>query len=149
MMESIVVREAVEEDYNRIAALMQQLNPADVPLDKSAGKGLFKTILNDANLTVFLAEFDGIPIATCYLNVIPNLTRSGRPYALIDNVVTDSQHLRKGIGTVLLKQVICYAFEQGCYKVMLLTGRDDNIHAFYESCGMDKNSKTAFVKRVL
>ena len=82
-------------------------------------------------MSIFLAEVDSKPVATCYLNVIPNFTRGGRSYALIENVVTDKNLRRCGIGTALLKEVISKAFGFDCYKVMLLTGRDLSSEARY------------------
>jgi len=146
-MEGLTLRRATESDYDNVVSLMQQLNPDDPKIDRSAGLEIFSTILENEGLNIFVAEVDGKPVSTCYLNVIPNLTRSGQAYAVIENVVTDEAHRRKGIGAALLEHVIAEAFKKGCYKVMLLTGRDKRVHAFYESCGMEKNSKAAFVKR--
>jgi len=40
------------------------------------------------------------------------------------------------------------AWVEGCYKVMLLTGRkDEAISRFYESAGFDRPAKQAFVAR--
>lgn len=141
------IRLATDSDYDVILSLMRQLNPDDPVIDEIHGRTLFKKILDASGLSVYLAEIEGIPVATCYLNVIPNLTRGGQSYALIENVVTDHNYLRRGIGTLLVKEVISRAFELDCYKVMLLTGRDGAVHSFYENCGMEKNSKTAFIKR--
>jgi hypothetical protein len=38
------------------------------------------------------------------------------------------------------------AWSLGCYKVMLMTGRED-AHAFYEKAGFKAGVKTAFVAR--
>jgi N-acetylglutamate synthase-like GNAT family acetyltransferase len=141
------IRLASDKDYDVVMSLMRQLNPEDPELDGLLGMQRYSSILETSGLSIYLAEIDGEPVATCYLNVIPNLTRGGRPYALIENVVTDKNLRRSGIGTSLLKEVISEAFKLDCYKVMLLTGRDSNVHTFYENCGLEKNRKTAFIKR--
>lgn len=143
----MIIREATEQDYDSIAALMQQLNSDDVALDKVHGMSIFQTILQREGLTLFVTERQKDLLACCYLNVIPNLSRSGQPYALIENVVTDSQYRRQGIGAKLMRHVIDSAFTQGCYKVMLLSGGGPGAQCFYESCGMEKKSKTGFVIR--
>lgn len=40
-------------------------------------------------LPLFVLEADGRVVATAHLNVMPNLTRSGSPYAVIENVVVE------------------------------------------------------------
>lgn len=48
----------------------------------------------------------------------------------------------------LLKHTLEQAWQAGCYKVMLLTGRKDEATlGFYESAGFDPNDKQAFVAR--
>lgn len=141
------IRLATDMDYHAVLSLMSQLNPDDPVIDESLGRELFTRILNTDGLSICVAEVEGEVVATCYLNVIPNLTRAGRPYALIENVVTDRNHRRIGIGKSLLEEVIALAFSFDCYKVMLLSGRDSNVHTFYENCGLEKNSKTAFTIR--
>lgn len=141
------IRLASDEDYDAVFSLMRQLNPDDPVIDVRLGRKLFTKILNSDGLSIYLAEVEGKPVATCYLNVIPNLTRGGQSYALVENVVTDQNYQRNGIGKSLLKEVISKAFGFDCYKVMLLTGRDSQVHTFYEKCGLEKHSKTAFIKR--
>ena len=141
------IRLASDRDYDAVLALLRQLNPEDPEIDERLGRQRLDSILKASGLFIYLAEVDGKPAATCYLNVVPNLTRGGRSYALIENVVTDENFQRSGIGTTLLKEVISKAFGFDCYKVMLLTGRDTKVHTFYENCGLEKNSKTAFIKR--
>lgn len=78
--------------------------------------------------------------------MIPNLTRGCKPYAVIENVVTHSQHRQQGYGTAILKHALAYAWSVECYKVMLMTGRKDEATLrFYESAGFDRQSKQAFI----
>ncbi len=93
---------------------------------------------------MWLAEFEGEPAATCTLIVTPNLTRGGRPYALMENVVTRTHLHRRGLGRAVVQAAIDSAFAQGCYKVMLLSGRPEEVMLFYESLGFSRARKTGF-----
>ncbi len=87
-------------------------------------------------------------VSSCTIMVIPNLTRGGRPYAVIENVVTEVAHRRQGWGSALLAHALRFAWAQGCYKVMLMTGRrDEATLRFYEAAGFDRHDKQAFVAR--
>lgn len=88
-------------------------------------------------------------VTSCTVIVIPNLSRGGRPYALIENVVTHPKHRCKGYGTAVLDAASERAWAQGCYKVMLSTGSTrPAILSFYKSAGF-KQSRTGFQKRCL
>ncbi len=72
--------------------------------------------------------------ATCV--VVPNLTRGGRPYMLIENVVVSAAVRRRGVGRRLLDAALGLAVAAGCYKVQLLSNATRvEAHAFYEACG--------------
>jgi GNAT superfamily N-acetyltransferase len=65
---------------------------------------------------------------------------------VIENVVTHAAHRRKGIGTQVLRAALQTAWDQDCYKVMLLTGRkDEATYRFYEQAGFRREVKTGFV----
>jgi GNAT superfamily N-acetyltransferase len=87
-------------------------------------------------------------VSSCALSVIPNLTRGCKPYGLIENVVTHSNHRNQGYGKALLAHTLAYAWSVGCYKVMLLTGRKDPAtFQFYESAGFNRHEKQAFIAK--
>ena len=108
----------------------------------------FEQILGSRGLHLFVLELDGVVVATTYLNVIPNLTRSASPYAVIENVVVDESRRRTGLGKQIMEGTLRAAWEAGCYKAMLQTGsRDPAVHAFYRACGFDPDAKTAYLAR--
>ena len=68
--------------------------------------------------------------------IVPNLTRGGASYALIENVVTHAEHRRRGYAGALIGYAVNEAWKAGCYKVMLLTGsKNPATLRFYENCG--------------
>ena len=107
-------------------------------------KTAFAAMLAQPGLTVFLATEGEEAVATATLQIVPNLTRAARPYALIENVVTMENRRGRGYGRAVVRHAVEAAFAANCYKVMLLTGQQrPEVHAFYESCGFVQN-KTGF-----
>jgi hypothetical protein len=48
----------------------------------------------------------------------------------------------------VLAEALSFAWSQGCYKVMLMTGRkDEATFQFYESAGFNRNDKQAFIAK--
>jgi len=71
----------------------------------------------------------------------------GRPWAVIENVVTHEDYRNQGFASQCLEEATAIARARDCYKIMLLTGTDEQWkHDFYESCGFDGDQKTGFVK---
>ncbi len=94
---------------------------------------------------VFVAIKDDTILGTISLNVVHNLTRSGRPYGLVENVAVDTTVRRQGIGHMLMQRVIAAAQDAQCDRVVLLAGRrDPSVPAFYEACGFTGDLKTGF-----
>jgi len=96
----------------------------------------------------FVARENGKIIASCYLCIIPNLTRGGKPIGLIENVIVDKEYRRKGIGKNVMKNAVDCAKEQNCYKVLLQSGNNrTEAHEFYSALGFDGASKKAYEMR--
>lgn len=136
-------------ELDALLKLYGHLNPADAHLSEEVAKTRFREMLEHPGLTVFGAFLDDRLVASCVLHVLPNLTRGGASYALIENVVADAAERRKGHGQRVIRAAADAAFAAGCYKIMLLTGRTDpGVHRFYEICGF-KQSKTGFEMRAV
>ena len=141
------IRLAVRSDYDQLLDLLRQLNPTDPEASEIELK-VFEEIIESKHFDLVVADDEDIILGTCYINIIPNITRGGRPYAVIENVVTDSAHRRNGIGRALVNKAVEIAWEQNCYKVMLLSGQGvEAVRAIYKKCGFDENEKQAYVKR--
>ena len=143
-----MIRFAEEHDFEGIMNLLRQLNPDDPVINDGRDKVIFERILKETNLRILILEENGKIISTCYLNIIPNLTRNAAPYAIIENVVTDEAFRNQGFGKKLMAFALESAWKAGCYKIMLQTGSKKEItHKFYASCGFVGGEKFAFNAR--
>ena len=143
-----MIRIAEEHNFEEIMNLLRQLNPDDPVINDGRDKVIFERILKEPNLRILILEESGKIISTCYLNIIPNLTRNAAPYAIIENVVTDGEFRNQGFGRKLMAFALENAWKAGCYKVMLQTGsKKESTHKFYASCGFVRGEKFAFNAR--
>lgn len=140
------IRDLGIDDVEPLLVLYQQLNVGDAPPPPEAVRGAF----THPGLRHF-GLFDGETlVATCNLALVPNLTRGGRSYGVIENVVTHADHRGQGHGQAVIRHAIAQAWAAGAYKVVLTTSRKDPaVWAFYERCGFDSGDKRAFVIRRL
>ena len=138
------------EELDQLLGLYKFLNPDDPDL-----KGtdyiteLWKEVFNDPSRYYFVVEEDGSLVSSCTLMLIANLTRGGRPFGFIENVVTHPDYRNRGYGTAILHKAVEAARKNNCYKVMLLTGRkEESVLQFYENAGFEKGKKTGFIMRL-
>ena len=104
-------------------------------------------ILANPSVSMLGYEYNGGEVVSCCtLCVIPNMSRGMKPYGLLENVVTHPKYRRKGFATTLLKTAQSIAWELGCYKIMLLTGsQQESTLLFYKKCGFLADRKQGLV----
>lgn len=130
--------------------MYKHLNPDDPDMKGTDYiNELWEKVFNDPSRYYLGIEDDGIIVSSCTLILIANLTRSGRPFGFIENVVTHKKYRKRGYGTAILHKAVEIAKENNCYKVMLLTGRkEESVLRFYEQVGFEKGVKTGFIMRL-
>lgn len=140
-----LIQKAGLEDLDAILSLYSHLHSSDDPSPPKAKlEIIWKEFLSNPAMACLLATVAGNPVGTCSMLIVPNLTRGGRPYSLIENVVVHTAFQKKGIGKTLMDEAIKVAKESNCYSIMLLSGADNKNHAFYEKLGFDRNRKVGF-----
>ena len=143
----IEYRIAEKEHIPGILALYPQLVPNDEPTGAKAAEEIWEKGRSQG-VTHFVAMEGERVVSALYLAVIPNLSRGGKSNGFIENVVTDAEYRRRGIGKKLIQMALDYARENNCYKAVLLSNaKHKDAHQFYESCGFDGISKKGFVFR--
>ena len=149
MSDTVPVRGASEADLGAILELYRQLSPHTPVADAVQAPGIWRELLARPAVAVLVADHDGRASATCTLVIVPNLTRDGRPYAFVENVVTRCNLRGRGYGRAVLDAALSQAWAAGCYKAMLLSGREEEsgVPAFYERLGFRRGVKARFEAR--
>ena len=86
-------------------------------------KSIASELNNALSLWIVAVEDEHI-VSSCVCVIIPNLTHGQRPYALIENVITDQAYRGRGLAHACLDHAREIARAAGCYKIMLLTGSE-------------------------
>lgn len=134
--QDFTIRSAAPGDLKGLTVLYRHLNPTDPILGGIMAEERFSAILAQPGMSIFIGFAGAHAAATVTLIVVPNLTRGGASYALIENVVTHPEHRRRGYAGALIGYAVNEAWKAGCYKVMLLTGsKNPATLRFYENCG--------------
>ncbi|MDR1531520.1 MAG: GNAT family N-acetyltransferase [Clostridiales bacterium] len=140
----VEIRMATTADLPQLLALFAELQPDDPPIDNSLAETVFEKAVKNG-VRYFVAVDERRIVGSCFIAIIPNLTRRCSSIGFIENVVTATEYRRRGIGRILLNAATQYAKQQGCYKVALQSGvKRTDAHKFYESVGFDGDSKRAF-----
>ena len=93
----MVIREVKEWELQELLSLYLFLHEKALPEDMEPLSSAWEQIMADPNHHIIVAEEEGKLVSSCVCVIIPNLTRKGRPYAFIENVVTHSDYSFPGI----------------------------------------------------
>ena len=97
------------------------------------------------DITYYVALDNEEVIGSCFITIIPNLSKGIRAFGIIENVITDKKYRGKGIGKKLMNMAIEKAKKEKCYKVQLMSNvKRIDAHKFYEKIGFDGASKKGF-----
>lgn len=140
-----MIREIKKEEINQLLELYTQMNN-DLPTLDDSVLLLWENILLNKNYHIIVAEEDEKIVSSCTCVIIPNLTHNQRPYAFVENVVTDINYRNRGLATKCLDYAKEIAINNNCYKIMLMTGskRETTLN-FYKNAGYNSEDKTAFI----
>jgi GNAT superfamily N-acetyltransferase len=147
-MVEAIVRAAEEPDLPELLRLYRHLHPHDPPLEAATAERVWATLLASGFVTVIVAQAAERLVSSCTLAIVPNLSRGGRSYGVIESVVTHADCRRQGLGRRVLAHALDLAWQADCYKVHLATGstRETTLR-FYEGAGFQPGGKTYFEAR--
>lgn len=142
-----MIREIEFSDLDGLMKLYTQLHGNEIPDKTEDLLLLWDKIISDKDHHIIVAEEDGKIVSSCVCVIIPNLTHNQRPYALVENVVTDENYRNRGLATACLDYAKSIAQKENCYKIMLMTGsKKESTLNFYRRAGYNSDDKTAFIQ---
>lgn len=143
----VVCRPLTLADFEDAYVLYTDLVGADRMAPHNLARMQFRTLLDHPGTCLIGAERDGEVVAMATLHLLPNLTYGGRPYGLVENVVTRRGYHGQGLGRAVMQAVIAQAWRLDAYKIMLLTGRGAGAMGFYAKLGFDADEKHGMTLR--
>lgn len=143
----MIIREIEREDFSELFELYTHLHEKTIPQNTDDLEKLIDDIMSDENYHIILCEVDGKIVSSVSCIVIKNLTRGLRPYALVENVVTDEKYRGRGYASACLEYAYNISKNAGCYKIFLMTGsKNESTLNFYKRAGYNDTDKTAFIR---
>ncbi|MBR0781457.1 GNAT family N-acetyltransferase [Bradyrhizobium iriomotense] len=147
-MTEAIIRAAADHDLPEVLNLYRHLHPHDPQLEPAAAGRVWSALLTSGFTTVIVAEAAERLVSSCTLAIVPNLSRGGRSYGVIENVVTHGDYRQQGLGRRVLAHALDLAWKADCYKVLLATGsKREATLRFYEGAGFLRGGKTYFEVR--
>ena len=141
------IRLATEKDIPRILELYHELTIAITKVERNSTaspddyRNVFAEICADPRHELLVAEHQGEVVGTVVLLIVPNLSHSATPWALVENVIVSQRHRRRGIGKQLMKYCIARARDSGCHRIELCSDkRRKEAHKLYRSVGFEPSA---------
>ena len=143
----ITIREAKVSDLTRILELYSLLFGKGMLNKTPDVVKIWDRLMDDPFYHVIVAEEDGKLVSTCSVMIIENITYDHRPYAVVDNIVTDSEYRAQGLASACLEEAKKIAEKADCIKIMLTTtSKLNSTYRFYERLGYSRQDTIAFTQ---
>ena len=102
-------------------------------IDKNKAEEVFEKINSNPNHIIAIAELDKKIIGSATLLIEPKFIHDGGLVGHIEDVVVDKNFQGQKIGNEIIKFLLEFAKNQGCYKTIL--NCTDDVKEFYEKIG--------------
>tara|TARA_R110000787_G_scaffold120503_4_gene231476 strand:+ start:34 stop:474 length:441 start_codon:yes stop_codon:yes gene_type:complete len=137
------VRVLGHADAGDALLLYNELTVGPPALDVSA----FGLVIDHPGTSVYGTFVAAQLVSMATLHLLPNVLWDARPYALIENVVTQQSFQKRGLGRAVMEAAVAAAWETDAYKIMLMTGQKRGAKGFYKALGFSSEDKFAMVLR--
>lgn len=130
------VADATREQLPALAALFEALS--GLPSSFSRLEAAFDRMAANPDYHL-LAAMDGEAVAGTLLGVVClDCVGECRPFLVVENVIVAGPYRRRGVGRLLVEEVLRRGRERGCLYAMLVSGRDrPAARVFYAALGFD------------
>jgi len=132
-MSEPIIRELRKEDlWNGFLTTLDSLRQAS-DINKNKADEIFEKINLNPDHIVAVAELDGKIVGSTTLLIEPKFIHKGGLVGHIEDVVVDKKFQGQKIGEKIMKYLLEFAKNRGCYKTIL--DCTDDVKPFYEKLG--------------
>jgi len=132
-MREPIIRELRKEDlWNGFLTSLDSLRQTS-SIDKNKAKVIFEKINSNPDHVIAVAELDGKIVGATTLLIEPKFIHDGGLVGHIEDVVVAKDFQGQKIGEKIMKYLLEFAKNQGCYKTIL--DCTDDVRSFYERLG--------------
>jgi len=132
-MSEPIIRELKKEDlWNGFLTTLDSLRKAS-DIDRNKADEIFEKINSNPDHIVAVAELDGKIVGSTTLLIEPKFIHKGGVVGHIEDVVIDKKFQGQKIGEKIMKYLLEFAKNRGCYKTIL--DCTDDVKPFYEKLG--------------
>jgi len=132
-MSEPIIRELRKEDlWNGFLTTLDSLRQAS-DIDRNKAEEIFEKINSNPDHIVVIAELDGKIVGATTLLIEPKFIHKGGLVGHIEDVVVDKNFQGQKIGEKIMKYLLEFAKNRGCYKTIL--DCTDDVKLFYEKLG--------------
>ncbi len=132
-MSEPIIRELRKEDlWNGFLTTLDSLRQAS-DIDRNRAEEIFEKINSNPDHIVAIAELDGKIVGATTLLIELKFIHKGGLVGHIEDVVVDKNFQGQKIGEKIMKYLLEFAKNRGCYKTIL--DCTDDVKPFYEKLG--------------
>ena len=132
-MSEPIIRELRKEDLgNGFLITLDSLRQTS-DIDKNKADEIFEKINSNPDHIIAVAELDGKIVGSTTLLIEPKFIHKGGLVGHIEDVVVDKNFQGQKIGEKIMKYLLEFAKNRGCYKTIL--DCTDDVKLFYEKLG--------------
>ncbi len=141
------IRKMIVDDIPKLALLYNQFWNEDSCVETMIKQ--FEKLQRSDNYVLLSAVLDGELIGSAMGIVCEDLYGKCEPFMVLENVIVDKNHRRKGVGKALIREIEKYAVDSNCTQIILVT-ETDRVDAcnFYASVGYNPNANKGFKKKL-
>jgi len=132
-MSEPIIRELRKDDlWNGFLTTLDSLRKAS-DIDRNKAEMIFEKINSNPDHVIVVAELDEKIVGTTTLLIEPKFIHGGGLVGHIEDVVIDKNFKGQKIGEKIMKYLLEFAKNRGCYKTIL--DCTDDVKPFYEKLG--------------
>jgi len=132
-MSEPIIRELRKEDlWNGFLTTLDSLRQAS-NIERSKAEEVFEKINSNPDHIIIVAELDGKIVGATTILIEPKFIHKGGLVGHIEDVVVDKNFEGQKIGEKIMKYILEFAKNRGCYKTIL--DCTDDVKPFYEKLG--------------